>query len=148
MVRMILTADVSTAPSTTAPVRRLAFHYQDKWPKEPLKQTERIISAVTSGTAPWLSNLPEDITIDNAFPESHLGPVPTVPFDRPQTPKEISVSPIKPLIAMVSSDRLRDGWDHGIRINLEVRNGHPLLVATSAGPDGKWNTKDDLAVDT
>ena len=39
-----------------------------------------------------------------------------------------------------------DGWGHAIKFALDDKHNFALLIASSAGSDGKWGTKDDMVV--
>jgi hypothetical protein len=52
------------------------------------------------------------------------------------------------LIKMAGSwARFRDGWGHEIRLSLGNGSSGPDIIASSAGPDGKWGTRDDMMVE-
>ena len=76
---------------------------------------------------------------ENAIPIA-----PRLSFTRPATPAEL-VQYHKWLADILGSeDSLVDGWGRHIKLTLDDKSNPPILIASSAGPDGKWGTKDDM----
>lgn len=122
------------------------------WPKQRTERIERryllpskrektlaLLNAVTAGSGLWKSRV--EVFVLGVNP----APIPPIAFDRPETRQQVSEY-WKWLSRMAGPlDRFRDGWGHRIKLSVGTK-ASPILVASSAGPDGLWGTEDDIYV--
>lgn len=47
----------------------------------------------------------------------------------------------------LGADEFIDAWDRDLRITWTALDGEPVCIITSAGPDGKFDTRDDIRSD-
>jgi hypothetical protein len=149
--RILCSIDVENRLAITV-VSDASTHYMFVWPYKwtkisrnrymALSKGERtmiLLQSVTEGSSLWASNVHEFIK------DVKPNPIPPISFDRPSS--SIELDKYKQwLVKMAGSwDRFRDDWDHEIKLAIE-KVSTPLLVASSAGLDGKWNTKDDMVI--
>lgn len=122
------------------------FSYEHDWHRDPYKQTRCLLSIITAGTKQWETHLPNGPTVDNAFPESKPVSLPDIGLDRPRTEAEMQKYS-RWLARMAGSSRLHDGWNQRVLLELdESKTIVPILNARSAGPDGRWQTDDDIVL--
>jgi hypothetical protein len=110
------------------------------------KQTCSILESTSAGTKYWkevVASMPDP---NRAFPGSKKLATPKASFDLPAD--AIQLDSYKEWVGRVvgSKGRLRDGWGHHIKLTLDNKSNPALLIASSAGPDGKWDTIDDMSV--
>jgi hypothetical protein len=137
------------AKSQTVSIKWLVFKkpqsqsYTEVINRLPADQVTRLLLvSVSAGTTEWKQQIYKfGPLVVGAKPD----PIPAIYFDRPIN--ETQLGEYKQwLVKMAGSwDRFRDDWDHEIKLAIE-KASTPLLVASSAGLDGKWNTKDDMVI--
>jgi hypothetical protein len=112
------------------------------WRHPPQDTTALLLSKVGAGRSEWEGSV---YSIGQFIADAK--PVtPKLPFEYPSTQGELDMYK-KWLVAMVGSEyRLQDGWGHSIRINLGHKSKQVLLIVSSGGSDGKWNTADDMVI--
>jgi hypothetical protein len=125
----------------TKPIKiQREFHILKRPPAEATKILLNQINAGTQSTK-WMLH-----SCGYLVPDEQTDQIPVVSFILPSNTKEL-VEYQQWLIRMTGSlDRFCDGWNHEIKLTIEKRATTPLLVASSAGSDGKWNTKDDMVI--
>lgn len=114
-------------------------------PHSAKRQTLRLLRAASSGTAWWRKTVARWFwRFDRAFPGSVSVSPPDTGFDIPRTRGQLVR--YRAWLGQIagSANRLRDGWGKRIRLSLDEKFDPPRLVAASAGPDGKWDTEDDM----
>lgn len=124
-------------------VHRTSYKYCNRWGKDAVKQTHRLLSSVISGSSLWINEYPGGKVIGNTFPKTLSASCPRINFKVPTIKSELLVYK-NWLEQLVGKKRLRDGWGNQIIIELVDSPGHPVLQASSPGPDGKWKTADDI----
>lgn len=140
-----LTVSARLIPSDDG-ARRRTFLFERDWHRNPFIQTRRLLNTVTAGTRYWEAHLPNGPAIDQVFPESKSVSLPDVGFDRPHTKKQMRKYNLW-LARMAGDSRLRDGWGRRVLLELDdSKTAGPILYSRSAGPDGKWQTDDDIAL--
>lgn len=110
----------------------------------PVQRTKQVLASVTAGVPFWRALL-----IGQAA-RKELSLVPVSPIPR-WTPERFGIGEFAAykrwLIQVLGSpERLVDGWDRSIRLSLQGPRHAAQLVAQSAGPDGRWNTHDDMLI--
>jgi hypothetical protein len=106
--------------------------------------TKTLLTSVSAGTTEWKwwsTGSSGPLVIG-----AKRDPEPPISFDRPSDNAQLDE--YKQWLVKMSGpwDRFCDDWNHEIKLTIEKRATTPLLVASSAGPDGKWNTKDDMVI--
>lgn len=116
-------------------MERLERHYISISARE---RTRTLLISLTAGSGFWKSQVRDCIL--GGKPNT----VPSIAFDRPATDTQIHEY-WRWLTKMVgSTNRFRDGWGHQVKLVIDMKFSPPILIASSAGPDGKWNTNDDM----
>ncbi len=114
-------------------------------PYQPLDVTTRVLRSSSAGTDYWR------ILLESSRVRAYLGGGADIgrPSIRalPSSRQELAVYLRWLAVVVGSQDRLVDGWGHPIRLTISGKAHHPLLIASSAGPDGRWGTKDDVIVE-
>lgn len=143
-IRLTVIAEIVVPNGNGA--QRKPFFYKRDWHKNPYEQTRCLLSIITAGTKQWRTHLPNGPAIDHAFPESEPVSLPDIGFDRPRTEAEMQKYS-RWLARMAGSSRLRDGWNRRVLLELDdSKTIAPILNARSAGPDGRWQTDDDIVL--
>lgn len=105
--------------------------------------TQRLLKSCVGGSAYWVKVF-RKLRLAKRAPDLPSPRVTALPFEYPGTQAELSTFKKWLAFLLGSESMLRDGWGHRIKLELDDRESPPLLVASSAGPDGKWGTRDDL----
>jgi len=125
------------------PRHRIIQYSEELWVSEKSKRTAILLYSIADGSAHWRHS----ITGKESYvylKRVDLDTVPPISFDHPANRKELEEywqwlgEMVGPL------NRFDDDWGHRVKLSIDDRHDHALLVATSAGPDGKFDTKDDL----
>lgn len=110
--------------------------------KQPPEETTKLLlTTVSHGTSVWKDRMMY------GWPRivgAKRDPVPPVSFDLPKD--ETQLEEYKQWLVKIAGpwSRFRDGWGNEIRLEIEKKADVKLIVVSSAGPDGKWDTSDDL----
>lgn len=107
------------------------------------EKTVVLLTSVSMGTELWKQGVRRNGSY--FWPKTTMiDPVPAISFDRPATKKDLDEywQWLKKMTG--SLDRFNDDWGHRIRLAIKDGSNLTILAASSAGPDGKWGTSDDL----
>jgi hypothetical protein len=111
----------------------------------PRQRTLRLLQTASCGTSIWRDLLGSEFEIREKLILRRI-PMPSLPFVRPSTQVELHKYQSWLVSILGTKDMIVDEWNHSIKIYLEENNDPKLICASSAGPDGKWNTIDDMVV--
>lgn len=107
--------------------------------------THKILLSVTAGSEFW-SALSEKMKIRDRINRSWLPSYNWEVLKLPDNQREL-LKYRKRLAALLGSETmLMDGWGHSIKLTLDDKHSPTLIIASSAGSDGVWGTKDDLTI--
>lgn len=109
------------------------------------ERTTVLLKSISSGTELWKRSVMRKSSYVGMTPVN-IDSVPAISFDRPATEKELNEYWIWLLKMSGSLDRFRDDWGHRLRLTIDNGGSHTILAASSAGPDGIWDTSDDLTL--
>ena len=127
--------------------RREPYQIEREIAWEPVQQTRSLLQWATNGSRAWRRLVPRGGGPDpHFFPESTPVTVPLISFNLPRTHAELEEYWRWLVRVTGSANRFRDGWGHQIRLTLDNISHPLLLIGSSAGPDGKLNTQDDMIV--
>lgn len=98
-----------------------------------------ILASATAGTRWWLGWVK---TLDGDWiVYRNRAQVGSRLLDRPSTQGELSTYQDWLVSIIGSRDLFVDGWRRPIKLTLDVKVSPPVLIASSAGPDGKWGDR-------
>lgn len=142
----ILTVQVLRESTFKGPVMHngaLGYKYKKQWICDAYQRSASLLLSATEGTSFWKRCGPRSL---REMPDIARPRIPRIAFDMPCTVQELADYWQWLSKLTGSRNRFRDGWGHMICMELVNKQGKLLLLASSAGPDGKWGTKDDMVL--
>ena len=113
----------------------------------PSQTTARLLASASSGTHFWKEKIHFAQRYQLYLVGAAFRPIPSIGFNIPTTTSELQKYKLWLKQMVGSENRFRDGWGGMIRLELVKKHNTVRLISSSAGPDRKWGTADDMMLE-